>query len=141
MKNKTVKPTRSKSTILRQIGKLIPEHLVPKTARQTKVYEQARTFGRRSRVVALLEAQLSHYISRKDVCDGLQLHCGPLSAIRGATPPNPQRFLPRQPPPFIRDGRTTLQDGAGGRVTAGFGVFAHSQGAQLRLGETPAKGL
>jgi IS4 transposase len=32
-------------------------------------------------------AQLSHSIGLNDVCDALQLNSGPLSAIRGATPP------------------------------------------------------
>ena len=92
MKYKTVKPTRSQFTILRQICNLIPEHLVSKIARQTKVDEQARTFKPWSHVVALLEAQLSHSISLNDVCDGLQLRSGPLSAIRGATPPSRNGF-------------------------------------------------
>jgi hypothetical protein len=38
-------------------------------------------------VVALLYAQLAHSIGLNDVCDALDLHSGPLSAIRGATPP------------------------------------------------------
>src|SRR6202167_1087883 len=92
MKNKTIKPTRCQFTILRQICNLIPEHLVPKIARQTKVDEQARTFKPWSHVLALLEAQLSHSISLNDVCDGLQLRSGPLSAIRGATPPSRNGF-------------------------------------------------
>ena len=113
MKNKTVKPTHGQFTILRQICNLIPEHLVPKLARQTKVDQQARTFSPWSHVVSLLHAQLSHSISLNDVCDGLQLRSGPLSAIRGATPPKPQRVLARQPATFARHGRTTLLVGAG----------------------------
>jgi hypothetical protein len=105
MKNKTVKPTRSQFTILRQICNLIPEHLVSKIARQTKVDEQARTFQPWSHVVALLEAQLSHSISLNDVCDGLQLRSGPLSAIRGATPPSRNGFshANRQRPPEMAE--------------------------------------
>jgi hypothetical protein len=105
MKNKTVKPTRSQFTILRQICNLIPEHLVSKIARQTKVDEQARTFKPWSHVVALLEAQLSHSISLNDVCDGLQLRSGPLSAIRGATPPSRNGFshANRQRPPEMAE--------------------------------------
>jgi len=101
MKNKTVKPTRCQFTILRQICNLIPEHLVPKLARQTKVDEQARTFKPWSHVVALLHAQLSHSISLNDVCDSLHLQAGPLSAIRGATPPSRNGFshANRQRPP------------------------------------------
>jgi len=92
MKNKTVKPTRSQFTILRQICNLIPAHLVSKIARQTKVDQQARTFEPWSHVVALLYAQLSHSLSLNDVCDSLQLRSGPLAALRGATAPSRNGF-------------------------------------------------
>lgn len=88
MKNKTIKPTRSQFNILRQICNLIPEHTVSKIAHQTGVAEQARTFSPWSHVVDLLFAQLSHSIGLNDLCDSLQLHSGPLSTIRGATPPS-----------------------------------------------------
>jgi hypothetical protein len=39
-------------------------------------------------VVSLLFAQLTHALGLNDVCDALGLHSGPLSAIRGATPPS-----------------------------------------------------
>src|ERR1700722_6225210 len=92
MKNKTAKPTQSQFTILRQICNLIPEHLVPQIARQTKVDEQARTFSPWSHVVTLLDAQLSHRISLKDVCDALPLRAGPLAPLRGATAPSRNGF-------------------------------------------------
>jgi len=38
--------------------------------------------------VALLYAQLTHCIGLNDVCDALGLYSGPLSSIRGATPPS-----------------------------------------------------
>ena len=38
--------------------------------------------------MSLLYAQLTHSIGLNDVCDALRLHSGPLSAIRGATPPS-----------------------------------------------------
>jgi hypothetical protein len=47
-----------------------------------------RTFPAWSHVVALLYAQFTHAIGLNDVCDALRLHSGPLSAIRGATPPS-----------------------------------------------------
>jgi len=86
---------------LRQICNLIPEHLGPKIARQTKVDEQARTFKPWSHGVARLDAQGSHSLSLKDVCDGLQWRSGPLSALRGATPPSGNGFshANRQRPP------------------------------------------
>ena len=85
--NKQKLPTASKFTILRQICNYIPQHLVPKLARETGVEEQARTFSPWSHVVSLSYGQLAHSLSLNDVCDALQLNSGPLSAIRGATPP------------------------------------------------------
>ena len=88
MKNKSVKPTRSQFNILRQICNLIPEREVSKIARETGVKDQSRTFRPWSHVVSLLDAQLTHCIGLNDLCDSLQLHSGPLSTIRGATPPS-----------------------------------------------------
>ena len=81
-------PTPSKYSILRQLCNLIPEHLVPKLARETKVDEKCRTFSAWSHVLALLYAQLTHAIGLNDVCDALRLSSGPLAALRGATPPS-----------------------------------------------------
>ena len=47
-----------------------------------------RTFSAWSHVVAMLYAQLTHSIGLNDVCGALRLHSGPLSALRGATPPS-----------------------------------------------------
>jgi Transposase DDE domain/Domain of unknown function (DUF4372) len=88
MKNKSTQPTRSRFNILRQICNLIPEHLVSKVGRQTGAEDKSRTFSPWSHVVSLLEAQLSHCIGLNDLCDSLRLHSGPLSTIRGATPPS-----------------------------------------------------
>src|SRR5881409_3025785 len=90
MKKKKTKsqPSRSKVSVLRQLCNWIPQHLVPKLARETGVDEKARTFSPWSHVVALLFAQLTHALGLNDVCDALGLHSGPLSAIRGATPPS-----------------------------------------------------
>lgn len=88
MKKRTIKPTRSKFNILRQIGNLIPPHLVAKLARETGVEEKSRTFKPWSHVVSLLYGQLTHSIGLNDLCDSLQLHSGPLSSVRGATPPS-----------------------------------------------------
>jgi hypothetical protein len=92
MKNKLSKPARSEFNILRQICNFIPAHTVSKIARQTGVQEQARTFEPWSHVVALLVAQMTHSIGLNDVCDSLQLQSGPLSTIRGATPPSRNGF-------------------------------------------------
>ena len=88
MKNKQPVPAPSKLNLLRQICNFIPEFLVAKIARDTKVTEKARTFSPWSHTVALLYAQLIHSIGLNDVCDALGLHSGPLSSIRGATPPS-----------------------------------------------------
>src|SRR6266487_277009 len=80
-------PTGSKFTVLRQFCNYIPVHLVPQLARDTGVDEQARTFSPWSHVVSLCYGQLAHSIGLNDVCDALGLNCGPLSALRGATPP------------------------------------------------------
>jgi hypothetical protein len=88
MKNKRIKPTRHRFNVLRQICNLIPEHEVAKIARETGVTDQSRSFSPWSHAVSLLDAQLSHCIGLNDLCDSLQLHSGPLSTVRGATPPS-----------------------------------------------------
>ena len=80
-------PTASKFSIVRQFCNYIPNHLVPKLARETANDEKARTFDEWSHIVSLCYAQVTHSIGLNDVCDALQLNSGPLSALRGATPP------------------------------------------------------
>ena len=87
MKKNTTVPAPSKLNLLRQICNLIPEFLVSKIARETRVAARARTFSPWSHVVALMYAQLTHSIGLNDVCDALRLQSGPRSSIRGATPP------------------------------------------------------
>lgn len=79
-------PTASKLNLLRQICNLIPNHLVPELARKHQVDFQ--TYTPWSHVVTLCYAQLTHSIGLNDVCDGLQLHSGPLSSLRGAVAPS-----------------------------------------------------
>ena len=81
-------PTGDKLTVLRQVCNYIPAYLVPRLAHETGVDEKARTYSPWSHVVSLSYAQLTHSLSLNDVCDALQLNSGPLSAIRGATPPS-----------------------------------------------------
>jgi hypothetical protein len=88
VKNNKSIPAGSKLNLLRQICNFIPEFLVSRIARETCVDQMARTFSPWSHVVALLYAQLTHCIGLNDVCDALGLHSGPLSSIRGATPPS-----------------------------------------------------
>lgn len=86
MKNQPL-PTVSTFTVLRQLCNYIPPHLVPQLARETGVEEEWRTYSPWSHVVTLCYAQMTHGLSLNDVCDALQLNSGPLSAVRGATPP------------------------------------------------------
>jgi hypothetical protein len=83
---KRIQPTRCDFNILRQVCNYIPGHLVPKLAREFEI--DSRGFSPWSHVVSLLSAQMAHSIGLNDVCDSLQLHSGPLSTIRGATPPS-----------------------------------------------------
>lgn len=87
-KENTNFPTTSKLNLLRQICNYIPDFLVSKLARETGAEKKSRTFKPWSHVLSLLYAQLTHSIGLNDVCDALRLHSGPLSSIRGATPPS-----------------------------------------------------
>jgi hypothetical protein len=87
-KKNNIVPAPSKLNLLRQICNFIPQFLVPKLSRETGVEEKVRTFSAWSHVVSLLYAQLTHSIGLNDVCDALSLHSGPLSSLRGATPPS-----------------------------------------------------
>jgi hypothetical protein len=86
-KNKNV-PAPSKLNLLRQICNFIPAFLVAKLARETGVEDKVRSFSAWSHLLSLLYAQLTHSIGLNDVCDALSLHSGPLSSLRGATPPS-----------------------------------------------------
>jgi hypothetical protein len=83
----STQPNRRHFTVLRQLCQLIPNHLVPKLARETGVDTKQRTFTAWSHVVAMLYAQISHALSLNDVCDALRLHATSLFAIRAARPP------------------------------------------------------
>ena len=87
-KRKHRNPTAAKFSVLRQIGNLIPAHLVGQLAREHHSEAHARTFSHWSHAISLLFAQLSHSLGLNDVCDALRLHSGPLSCVRGATPPS-----------------------------------------------------
>ncbi len=82
-----MKPTRSQLSTLKQVCTLIPPHLVTKLARKHGIDKKWRGFSPWDHVVALLYSQLAHSSGLNNVCDGLRLHRGALSAIRGATPP------------------------------------------------------
>ena len=92
MKKNAIQANAGKFSVLRQFCNFIPPHLVPKLARDTGVEDHARTFSPWSQVVSLLYAQLTHALGLNDVCDALRLHSGPLSPLRGATPPAKNTF-------------------------------------------------
>ena len=85
---KQPQPTKSKLRVMEQLCKLIPVHLVPKLARECGVDKQSRTYSPWSHVITMTYSQVSHSVGLNDVCDALRLNSGPLSAIRGATPPS-----------------------------------------------------
>lgn len=82
------KPAAGKLTVLRQLCNYIPSYLVPELSRATGARDKTRSYSAWSHVVAMLFAQLTHAIGLNDACDSLRLHSGPLSNIRGATPPS-----------------------------------------------------
>ena len=86
--SKKPKPTKHSLTVLHQVCKLIPSHLVAKLAREYGVAGKCRTFSPWSHVVCLLYAQLTHAIGLNDVCDGLRHHVSKLGAIRRASAPS-----------------------------------------------------
>lgn len=81
-------PTRSTFSIFRQLCNLLSTHLGSQLARATGVDKISRSFKPWSHVVSLLFAQFTPVLGLNDVCDSLRLHSGPLSAIRGVTPPS-----------------------------------------------------
>src|SRR5260370_16955046 len=103
MKKETIKPTRSKFNILRQVCNQIPEHMVSKLARATGAEDKSRTFSPWSHVVSQIYAQLTHSISLNDVCDSLALHACPFSHLLGPKPPSPNHLSHTNPhrPPHI----------------------------------------
>jgi len=86
------KPTRTNLSVLAQLCKLIPGHLVAKVAREYGVDKKARSFSPWSHLVALLYAQFTHALSLNDVCDALKNHAAKLSRIRAAAAPSKNAF-------------------------------------------------
>lgn len=87
MKRKNINSTASKFSVVHQLCNLIPTHLTSSVAREHQSEKHARTFSHWSHLVAHVHAKLTHAFGLNDTCDALQTHSGPLSAIRGATPP------------------------------------------------------
>ena len=85
---KHINSTACKFTVLQQLCNLIPTHLVRQLVRKHKSESHARTFSHWSHILSLIFAKLTHSFGLNDVCDALELHSGPLSAIRGASAPS-----------------------------------------------------
>ena len=84
------KSTRGNMTLVRQICQLIPNHMVPKLAREYGI--DARKFSSWSHITAHIYGQLTRSISLNDICDGMELNSSGVRAIRGATPPKRNTF-------------------------------------------------
>ena len=84
------KSTRGKMTLAKQMCEVIPQHMVPKLARQHEI--DARKFSAWSHVTAHICGQVTHAVGLNDICDGLELNSSSLRAIRGATPPKRNTF-------------------------------------------------
>jgi hypothetical protein len=83
MKNQTKrKPAPAKFSLLQQLCNLIPNHLVPRLAREHTVEEKCRTFLPWTHVISLFYAQLTYTLELNEACDALRLHSSPLSATR-----------------------------------------------------------
>ena len=133
-KHKTIKPTRSKFNILRQVCNFIPQHLVSKIARDTGAQDLSRTFAPWSHVVSQAYAQLTHSIGLNDVCDSLQLYSGPLATIGGATPPSRNGFsnANRERPAEMAEQLFWAVRDHLGEQSPGF-VAGHRRGAAFRF--------
>ena len=76
----------SKRAIFRQVGELIPPHLVPTLARKHGI--KSRGITPWSHTVSMLYAQFTHALGLNDVCDALRANRSGMAAIRGAAPPS-----------------------------------------------------
>ena len=88
MKKKSINSTTSKFTVLHQVCNHIPSHAVSEAAREQGSEDHSRTFSHWSHLVSLIHGKLTHAFGLNDICDTLQVQSGPLSTIRGATPPS-----------------------------------------------------
>ena len=85
----SVASVRSQFSVLRQICNLIPNHLVPRLARETGAAALCRTFSAWSHCVALLFAQFTHALGLLDIADGAIVDVGgigPSPALLAETP-------------------------------------------------------
>jgi len=88
VKKKSINSTTSTFTVLHQVCNHIPSHAVSEAAREQGSEDHSRTFSHWSHLVSLIHGKLTHAFGLNDICDTLQVQSGPLSTIRGATPPS-----------------------------------------------------
>ena len=87
---KPSRPARSKHTVFRQVCNWIPEHMIPKLARQHLI--DARGFSAVGHVFSLMYAHLAHTLSLNDTCDALSVHEAEFFRIRGSSAPARNTF-------------------------------------------------
>ena len=81
-------PSKHSLSVLAQLFKLIPGHLIPRLANECGVSKKCRRISPSSHVLALMFAQLAHSISLNDICDCLHNHSGVVRYIRESVPPS-----------------------------------------------------
>lgn len=83
--------TGERLSVLSQICKLVPPHVVAKTLRslaeEHKIKIQTCVFSVWSHIVSLIYCHVAHCLSINGICDSLGLHCALLNSIRNATAP------------------------------------------------------
>gem|GEM_PF-6924080 len=87
-KGAAIKPTRHKSTILKQVMEHIPAYEVSKLARKHGIDGHRRAITPWSHVTSLVYAPIAHSFGLNDVCDTLENHSAALATSRGAAAPS-----------------------------------------------------
>jgi hypothetical protein len=89
-KGKPTRPARTQHTVFRQVCNWIPEHMIPRLAREHKI--DARGFSAVSHVFSLIYTHAAHTLSLNETCDALTVHEAEFLRTRGATPPARNTF-------------------------------------------------
>ena len=76
--------------MFRQVGNLIPDHMIPVLAREHKL--DTRGYSATSHIYSLIYGHLSHALSLNEICDALAVHEAEFLRMRGATPPARNTF-------------------------------------------------
>ena len=84
------KPTRTHYTILEQIVKCIPPHLIANLAKKMNV--DARKFSPKSHICSLILGQLLQSPSLNTICDTLKVHEADFNRLQGVSIPERNFF-------------------------------------------------